>query len=419
MPDSIQFVTTPSEISSAALRLRETAKESILPREILLDICEQWSRALDAPSTREIPGAAFLRLWLRRSNLETLLLRELGSCGPDDSWSPNEQTSLKPFPLGVIGHWPAANISIQPILSLTCALLGGNASLVRVPTGLVDATRLLAEQLCAVDGGQHVVERIAFLSFDHSRLDLQEAMAQSVDGAMVWGGAEAVTQIRALPFPPSARIVVFGPRLSVAAMDSASWSDPTEQDTWCRRIARDVWQFDQQACSSPQTLFIERAPQREDPAPFIEKLKRAFEEENRAHPRLHLEPALAAAVSGARASWLLADPERSAAFPTTPDWTILVGEGSRIPEPVQARTVTVMVTDDLLDVVNGFDAAVQTLGLAIKPQGRENVLAEAAARRGVDRIVRIGQMHVFGSPWDGMDLVRPLVRMVRHQQSHS
>ena len=27
----------------------------------------------------------------------------------------------------VVGHWPAGNIEIQPILSMTCALLGGNA----------------------------------------------------------------------------------------------------------------------------------------------------------------------------------------------------------------------------------------------------------------------------------------------------
>jgi hypothetical protein len=35
----------------------------------------------------------------------------------------------------------------------------------------------------------------------------------------------------------------------------------------------------------------------------------------------------------------------------------------------------------------------------------------------VDRVVRLGQMHVFGSPWDGTDLVRPMVRVVRHVRS--
>jgi hypothetical protein len=77
------------------------------------------------------------------------------------------------------------------------------------------------------------------------------------------------------------------------------------------------------------------------------------------------------------------------------------------------------VADDLLKVVSKFDGNVQTLGLAIKDKQREEILTDAAARHGVDRVVRLGQMHVFSSPWDGTDLVRPLVRLVRHVSSQN
>jgi len=40
-----------------------------------------------------------------------------------------------------------------------------------------------------------------------------------------------------------------------------------------------------------------------------------------------------------------------------------------------------------------------------------------AGKRGVDRIVKLGRMHVFVPPWDGVDLIRPMVRMVRHVSS--
>ena len=103
-----------------------------------------------------------------------------------------------------------------------------------------------------------LTRRIFMAAFDHGRQDLQEAMARVVDGAMIWGGEEAVLQIRALPFPHWARVAVFGPRISVAAMDAGAWGNPDEQESWCLRIARDVWQFDQQACSSPQVLFLEK-----------------------------------------------------------------------------------------------------------------------------------------------------------------
>jgi len=276
--------------------------------------------------------------------------------------------------------------------------------------------RQVMEKLQESDREGLLAQRIAMVSFDHSRVDLHAAMAQAVDGAMIWGGAEAVAQIRALPFPHWARLLVFGPRLSVAAMDAGVWADRNERAPWCRRIARDVWQFEQQACSSPQTLFLEHGDGA-DPAEFVESLKAAFEEENRAHPRREIEPALTSVICQARASWLLDDAANRAHFPESPDWTILLGKGVDIPEPTQGRTLTVLEADDLLEVVSKFDGSVQTLGLGIKDSAREETLAAAAGRHGVDRVVRLGQMHVFGSPWDGTDLVRPMVRLVRHVRS--
>ena len=372
---------------------------------------------MDTRGLGEIPGLAFLRLWLRRGTLEPILLRELGSDSLHGGWRDDGHVRLGIFPLGVVGHWPAGNIEIQPILSLSCALLGGNACLLRVPSGLVDTTELLIEKLHEVDSEGLVAGRIVIACFDHLRTDLHQTMAHSVDGAMIWGGAEAVSQIRALPFPHWARVIVFGPRLSVAAMDSDTWGDAKARSAWCRRIARDVWQFEQQACSSPQALFLEGRDC--DPAEFVEELRYAFEEENRAHPRREIEPYLTSTICQARASWLLENAANSAWFPDSPDWTILQGTAVDVPRPTQGRTLSVLLVNDLLEVISRFDGTVQTLGLAINDARREETLAQAAGRHGVDRVVRLGQMHVFGSPWDGTDLIRPMVRLVRHVRSQN
>jgi hypothetical protein len=416
MSDVIQTINAPQQITVAADRLREAAQRTGPTLQATLEVFERWAAALDAAVVRGIPGVAFLRLWLRRGTLQPILQRELGPNSLDDAWREDGNTRLKAFPLGVVGHWPAGNIEIQPVLSLTCALLGGNGCLVRVPRGLVEPTRLIMEKLHEVDRAGLLRYRIFLASFDHSATELHAAMAESVDGAMIWGGAEAVTELRALPFPHWARIAVFGPRISVAAMDASVWGDRDQRLSWCRRIARDVWQFEQQACSSPQTLFLENGSAC-DPAEFVEELKAAFQEENHAHPRPEIEPALTSAICRARASWLLDDVAHRAHFPQSPDWTILQGRGVNIPEPVQGRTLSVLVADDLLDVVSRFDGTVQTLGLGIKDATREQELATAAARHGVDRVVRLGQMHVFSSPWDGADLVRPMMRLVRHVRS--
>jgi hypothetical protein len=416
--DLVHAVDSPEELTRTAERLREIALTRDLAPTAVVECFERWAEALGAIGTDEIPGVAFLRLWLRRGTLEPILDRELGPECRKGGWREEGRARLRTFPVGTVGHWPAGNIEIQPILSMTCALLGGNGCLVRVPTALVADTRRLMEKLRAVDAAGELMERIAFVSFDHSRDDLQEAMARAVDGAMIWGGAESVSRVRALPFSHWARLAVFGPRLSVAAMDADVWAKEDEREAWCLRIARDVWQFDQQACSSPQTLFIERAPGA-DPGPFVAQLKRAFEEENRVHPRREIHPALTSAICMARATWLLGGEERHAWFSQSPDWTILLGEGADIPKPTQGRTLSVLLVDDLTDAISKFDGAVQTLGLAIGDESREEALAQAAGRRGVDRIVKLGRMHVFGSPWDGVDLIRPMVRIVRHVPSQN
>jgi hypothetical protein len=416
MTELQHHVNSPGEISSAAARLRQAVFDAELSPNDVMTVFDSWARCLGASELDDLPGIVFLRMWLRRGTLEPIIARELGSNGLHGGWSEYGRAKCRAFPLGVVGHWPAGNVEIQPILSMTCALLGGNAALVRVPSGLVDLTRCLMAKLVQSDPGKVLTRRIFMAAFEHGRRDLQEAMAQVVDGAMIWGGEEAVLQIRALPFPHWAKVAVFGPRISVAAMDAGAWGNPEEQQSWCRRIARDVWQFDQQACSSPQVLFLEKRTG-QSTAQFLPVLRRAFEGENQAHPRRTIPAALTSAIYNARASWLLTDTGHQAVFPTGPDWTLLLGSGSDLPQPTQGRTLTVLEVDNLLDPVSKFDGNVQTLGLGMADPEKEKILACVAGKRGVDRIVKLGRMHVFFSPWDGVDLIRPMVRMVRHVSS--
>jgi hypothetical protein len=406
-------VSSPAQISDAAARLRRAVQDTDLTPDEVLTIFEAWAKRLDTPELNEVPGIVFLRLWLRRGTLEPIIARELGPNGLRGGWNDTGRAQCKAFPIGVVGHWPAANVEIQPILSMTCALLGGNAALVRIPRDLHELTRILVEKLAECDLNEILMRRIFLVAFDHGRRDLHEAMAHVVDGAMVWGGKEAVMQVRSLPFPHWTRLAVFGPRLSVAAMDAATWTDKDECKAWCRRLARDVWQFDQQACSSPQVLFLEKDALHsvDEFAPFLET---AFEEENRAHPRRNISASLTSAIAHARASWLLEDTTRSAVFPKSPDWTLLFGSGMDIPQPTQGRTLTVLEVGNLLDAIGKFDGNVQTLGLGVSDAKKERLIAERAGKRGVDRIVKLGQMHTFVPPWDGVDLIRPMVRMVRH-----
>ncbi len=413
---------TREDVRAAARALRAVLREEPPSVDALLDACDRWSRAIPASPAREVPGAVFLSLWLKRGSLEALMRREFGDDHLAGSWRCEGRARLRAHPVGLVGHWPAGNVEVQPLLSAVCALLGGNAALVRVPPALADAVDALLAPLAEADPDGRLARRLATVSFAGTDRRCHETMARHADGAMIWGGAEAVTAVRSLPFPHWTRLTIFGPRTSLAVMDREAWQDADARERWCTRLARDVWQFEQQACSSPQTLCVELRPE-DDPQPLIDSLCAAFEREQERHPRAVLEPDRALATARTRAEHLLGDPRAGARFPAAPHWSILLHPGPEAgvaptrPRPAQGRILHVVQVREAADAAGLCDGDVQTVGLAFADPDAEARLVATAAARGVDRLVRLGAMHVFDSPWDGRDLVRPFTRIVRHTTS--
>jgi len=122
-------------------------------------------------------------------------------------------------------------------------------------------------------------------------------------------------------------------------------------------------------------------------------------------------------VLKARADWLLQAQDHTAQMSFAPDWTVLVGEGSALPQAAHHRTLVVTIVDRLEEFVASLDGVTQTMGVAVADAGREAALAQQAALRGVDRIVPIGQMHFFNSPWDGQMLVKGMTRTISYTRS--
>src|ERR1700691_3142207 len=126
MNDLIRNFDTPEDISAARAEFRQVVGAHEMTPNATLDVFEFWAAALGTPETAAIPGIAFLRLWLRRNTLEPIITRELGHGALHGNWMEDGRARLKAYPVGLVGHWPAGNIEIQPLLSMTCALLGGN-----------------------------------------------------------------------------------------------------------------------------------------------------------------------------------------------------------------------------------------------------------------------------------------------------
>ena len=64
----------------------------------VMDVFEAWAAALGAPETADMPGVAFLRMWLRRSTLEPIITRELGQGALYGDWMEDGRAQLKAYP---------------------------------------------------------------------------------------------------------------------------------------------------------------------------------------------------------------------------------------------------------------------------------------------------------------------------------
>ena len=116
MSELIQSINSPDEISLIGRKLRESLSAAEITPNTVLEVFEAWAATLGQRDTADIPGVQFLRIWLRRGTLEPIVVRELGCEALDGEWMKDGRARLKAFPLGVVGHWPAGNIEIQPLL---------------------------------------------------------------------------------------------------------------------------------------------------------------------------------------------------------------------------------------------------------------------------------------------------------------
>ncbi|MFE0510779.1 acyl-CoA reductase, partial [Streptomyces sp. NPDC058964] len=84
------------------------------------------------------------------------------------------------------------------------------------------------------------------------RREWHPAWGHAPDAIAVWGGDDAVSAVRELA-PPGCRVVEWGHRISFVYLTG----DAAHDDGLLDALAADVCRFEQQACSSPQVVYLD------------------------------------------------------------------------------------------------------------------------------------------------------------------
>ncbi len=388
-----------------------------LPSDSLLALLDNFAARLgEDPRTARIEGGTFLVFWLRRRNLERLLDRNLAPGGRAalDRFIDVSGGMLRAQPAGVVGHWVAGNVPTLAVFSWILSLLVKNTAVVRVSEQTLEATSLLLEVFgssrVADVSGEQVLQTVRFVHFPRDNEQCHRALSLGVDTKIIWGSAQAVQAVTALPRQDHCNELVFGPKYSLGVIDRASIE--TRASDVARAFVRDILVFDQRACSSPQMIFVERSSLESEQIVeiFATQLQRACQ----AAPKTEIDSFTASRIYTTRALWGLAT-DRTFRASRGADWTVCFDTDVSLKEAVQSRTLFLTQVNDAMAIIPLLSPRIQTIGLAFTDRQRAVAFADAATRRGVSRCVRPGLMNVYDLPWDGKLPLSELVRWVALQ----
>jgi hypothetical protein len=371
--------------------------------ERMLDFLDAVGQRLRTPAyARRYPELGPLGVYLRLSHLGAELTRI--EAGP---------RCLR-FPLGLVFHVAPGNADTVFVYSWALAALAGNRNIVRVSDRGGDATQavlaVLVEALQEADPVVAGTQRI--VSYDHRDEATTAALSAACDLRVLWGGDQAIREIRRSPLRPAARDLTFPNRSSFAAISAAAFlaAPLTERRRAVEAFHSDAYLFGQAACASPGTLFWMGAEANvaDAQAAFLTLLIETVEARG---PRTDAAMAIQKHVATyGLAAEGIADAVRFAGNEIA---LVQLAEPVRLPRRwLGTGTFPQVRLDSLDELAPLLQRQDQTLTYFGFTADEMMSLAERLGGHGIDRMVPLGRALEFATVWDGYDLLREFTRLV-------
>ena len=312
-------------------------------------------------------------------------------------------------PRGIIVHWIAGNVDILGVFSVVQALITKNVSIIKAPSKfelLLKLVESIKEIKTEKISGFDLLRCIEIVYVDRNDLHNQELLSKNADVRIAWGGEEAVNSITSLPKSPFTEDIIYGPKYSYAIVDEQSLVQNSEKIA--QRIAIDVSMFDQYACSSPHTIFVE-SDNNEILDDFVKKIAKSLDDVNRILiPKKNTEPKKALEILDIRTEYGIKGHIISS---KGTEWTVISSDESNLAKPTFSRVIHVRKLDKEKLLEENSSRKIQTIAIVMEQKKRYEIIDKLTLLAG-DRCPNVGNMSLFDSPWDGMFGMDRMVRWV-------
>lgn len=155
-------------------------------------------------------------------------------------------------PIGTLVHITPSNSEGLSFLAVIEGLLSLNNNLVKISSRDNNFTAKALEVLISCDKSNKIAKKVGILRISSKEKDSLAKLLSVADGVSVWGGEGAVKEIQNMS-PLGARFIPWGHKISFSYIDR----DNLDNMDVLQKMAYEVVCNDQQACSSPQVLYLE------------------------------------------------------------------------------------------------------------------------------------------------------------------
>jgi hypothetical protein len=367
-------------------------------------------------------GLTFLSNWLNsnsvRANINYCFNGQRDVLDKFKQDKSNPIRKIRAFPKGVVVHWLAGNVPLLGMLALVQSIITKNVNILKAPSHNSGVLPALLNEIKNIDitlptgktvFGRDIVSAIGVVYYTRENYSAAESMSKFADLRIAWGGAESVGAVMSLPRKHTTEDVIFGPKVSYMAIGREFLKLEFNIDKLVKKVAIDCSVFDQYACASPHTIFIEEGGEI-SPKEFAEKLAYQMERAANRIPKYPVDGGTIGNIQSKRMKYEFTADVWSSVGTT---WTVLLDNDWQkgLADPTYSRVITVRSIPDIIDSAYFSNKDIQTISLGLNGE-RKIKYANIAALLGASRFPEIGRMTHFDTPWDGLNLMQRLIRYV-------
>jgi hypothetical protein len=371
--------------------------------DITINFLSDISRQLlNSPFVRDYPDVATFAFYCREANLKVI------------KRSYSADTKFK-IGRGVLFHIAPGNVPVNFAYSLLAGLITGNINIVRVPSNNFDQVSIIVEAI------KKVLTFTKYKSIFSNRLYLvkysressaTEFLSKFCDVRIIWGGDKTIEDIRKFPISPKSTEVTFSDRYSIAIINANSYLKIQNKSKVALDFYNDTFLFDQNACTSPQTIYwlgslaeVEQAKRE-----FWNLLEGVLQDKH-----FELQPIISVdKLTTFYSQAILHGDIQKEPHSSNNIWRV---KKSSIHNDIHLfkcssgyfNEIIISSLDDLSSIINRKYQTVGYLGFSLDEL--ENWILKNKPL-GIDRIVPLGRTMDFSFIWDGIDLVSAFSRRI-------